>query len=228
MPGRGGREMMAFGNKDTIIAYKMSQEDTREYELPKAPVKRLLQEGSQVIHDQHYGSSKFRMTEGALLTFRRAMEYYALALAEKVGKSTYHHARNTIQVGDIEEALSDPSLPAVVVEMRPNSIDITEPDRVLRLWALETHRLGDLISHKLSIVMIQQKFHNTPLPDDLIQDMEGFIAKTEEIIPEIGEHKDNARILKANAERFRKTIKTNNQLLKILETGTEKIELWRD
>lgn len=91
--------MMMFGTQEGHKAQQLKDED-REYDLALAPLKRLLQKGSrdetgQRMHGNH------KVTEAALLFFRKQVEDYALKLAEETGVVTRENRRSTIKWTDI-------------------------------------------------------------------------------------------------------------------------------
>jgi len=202
------------GSRDGLVAGKMNQDDTRKYELAKAPVKRLLLEG--IKRQSPYRRPK--VSEGLLLTFREQVEDYALDLAERIGAANGED-RVTSKLIDLDMAnnLSDKPLPPKNVEekpQKPKEVDITDPDVILRAWALELHRMRTLIDDQLDMAAINQKFHDKPLPSELVDSMEKFIVEVQDILPELnGKYRENARILEHNMERFGKRLEMNEELL---------------
>ena len=88
-----------FGTQEGFKAQSLKDED-REYDLALAPLKRILQKGSkdetgQVMRGNH------KMSEAALLFFRKQVEDYALSLAKETGKITRSNGRPTIKWADI-------------------------------------------------------------------------------------------------------------------------------
>lgn len=104
---------MAFGSKDGIVAYNMKKEDTREYELAKAPLKRLLLQG---IRNAGSPFRKPKVSEGLVLVFRQQVEDYALELAERIGSVSAVEHRVTSKIIDLKMAnngfyIPHPTLP---------------------------------------------------------------------------------------------------------------------
>lgn len=75
------------------------KEDGRDYQLALAPLKRLLQAGSKDTSGLMRGNHK--MSEAALLAYRRAVEDYALAVAKEAGLVARDAMRSTIKMEDI-------------------------------------------------------------------------------------------------------------------------------
>lgn len=73
------------------------KEDGRKYELALAPLKRLLQTGSKsaLMRRNH------KMSEAALLAYRRAVEDYALELAAEMGLIAEDEMRPTLMYRDV-------------------------------------------------------------------------------------------------------------------------------
>ncbi|WJI09150.1 hypothetical protein FGU46_03115 [Methanobacterium sp. CWC-01] len=90
------------------------KEDGRKYELALAPLKRLLQTGSKspLMRRNH------KMSEAALLAYRRAVEDYALALAGEIGLIAEDEMRSTLMYRDV--LLASTLLKAKIVDdIRP-------------------------------------------------------------------------------------------------------------
>lgn len=92
-------EMMGIGNLDSMIANQIKNED-RKFELALAPVKRLLLTGAK--EGTEYRNVK--VTEGALLVFRKEVENFALDLSFKMGAAAFENGRVTIKTFDIDYA----------------------------------------------------------------------------------------------------------------------------
>lgn len=103
---------------ETYDATLLKNED-REYELAKAPVKRLLKKGS---YSESSAIPNYKITEAALLTFRKALEDYALELAKIAGiNSRKWPGRNTLERGEILLAIAEleaPTTETVILQQR--------------------------------------------------------------------------------------------------------------
>lgn len=77
--------MRVGGNLNEGFELQLLEAEDREYELALAPLKRLLKKGS---HPE--GKRPLKIGKAGLLTFQKAVEDYALRLAEKAGENTRH------------------------------------------------------------------------------------------------------------------------------------------
>lgn len=94
-------------SRDGIIANQIKNEE-RKYELPLAPIKRLLQRGSDSngVQIPEVSEHPHKMTEAALLEYRQQVEKYALNLAQAIGNTTRSNKRKTIQHRDVIQAVN--------------------------------------------------------------------------------------------------------------------------
>ncbi len=74
----------------------------RQYQLPLAPVKRLMRNGALESKLSNFTSEQYppQISEAAALLFREAIEDYAIKLAKEIGDNTYRTGNKTLKAAD--------------------------------------------------------------------------------------------------------------------------------